>query len=312
VSLLLKEYAFFYAVFLSAAFIYFYFRGTVKKHILISLASFSVLFLLNSVYYLATAGDFFYYFTKIKENFDYSFYDFFPVFTARLTKSSSFLEIKQIALNIRYIFLRRFYLGLPLLGLVLSIYSIIKGKNLKAGYFYLGLFAVFIFGTTSFTRYAPLNLHNSWNIYPLLLPLFIIIAVYAIKAKKEIIYILAVIYLAGGFYSANMYAAFFDAGNKRELKEFIAENESANIYTDHHTKYGIDLIRGYEQGRLAEPLNLDSLHNAPKNSLIIYGDGVIGELKMQGYKYPDAPELLETYGFYKIKIFGTFVIYRKI
>ncbi len=312
VSLLLKEYAFFYAVFLSAAFIYFYFRGTVKKHILTSLASFSVLFILNSVYYLATVGDFFYYFTKIKENFDYSFYDFFPAFTARLTESSSFLEIKQIALNMRYIFLRRFYLGLPLLGLVLSIYSIIKGKNLKAGYFFLGLYAVFIFGTTSFSSYAPLNLHNSWNIYPLLLPLFIIVAVYSVKVKREVIYFLAVLYLLGGFYASYSYAAFFDSGNKRELKEFIGENESAEIYTDHHTKYGVDLIRGYDAERLAEPLNLDSLKNAPANSLIIYSDGVIGELKLQGYKYPDDPGLFEKYGFHIVKRFGTFDIYRKI
>ncbi|HEX3074205.1 MAG TPA: hypothetical protein VHP30_11390, partial [Ignavibacteriales bacterium] len=294
-------------------FIFFLFKGEFKRTVFFSLTAFSILFLAHSLYYLYNKDDFFYYFTMLNENFRYAYYDFFPASAAKVFGGSDYftLLVQQIILNIKYAFLRRHNMGLPLLGIALSIYSIVKKRNVISAYWFAGLSAIFIGFTTSIAIYAPLNLHNSWNLYPLIFPLFLIIAAYAKYLKREILYILCAAYLIGGVYVSYKYKAFFDVENKKELKTFIAQNADTEIYTDHHTKYGVDLIRFYEKGAHIL-LDEEQVRNIQKDGIVIYNKEVLDELKMQGHKYNITAGKLTQNKFVLVKKFGSFEAYKKI
>ena len=61
------------------------------------------------------------------------------------------------------------------------------------------------------------------------------------------------------------YQIFFDKDNLNSLKTFLRENPSKTIYTDHFTKYSVDLIREYKFDNskriLGRDFNFDQISN---------------------------------------------------
>ena len=108
------------------------------------------------------------------------------------------------------------------------------------------------------------------------------------------------------------YHNFFNHNELSELKSFVRENENGLFYTDHHTKYGIDLLSSYRKTGgnriiLGQGFPLNEVN---QGAFIIYNSNVIDELKLQGHQYPDF-SILGGDEFEEVNRFGEFFIYQK-
>jgi hypothetical protein len=108
------------------------------------------------------------------------------------------------------------------------------------------------------------------------------------------------------------YQIFFDKENLNSLKTFIIENPSKTIYSDHFTKYSIDLIRGYKSDNskriLGRNFNFNQLQNG---DWVLFNKKHIDELELQKYQFPDF-SILDNQSFKNVASFNDFILYEKL
>jgi 4-amino-4-deoxy-L-arabinose transferase-like glycosyltransferase len=270
---------------------------------------------LEGTLYLLLCNDFIYRLSIMQQNYNFSYYDFFPYTAQKLSGSKNYLRnlFDQIFLiNGRALFLRRFYLFLPLMSLVQCIINIKKKENLLLTFWFIGLAVLMIAFTTSFTEFKPLDLKRSWYIYPLIMPMVLLSALLLNRLKIQFKYFLLIAYVTGSFIMCDHYREFFNTGENNKFKNFLKSTSNKIIYTDHFTKYSIDLIRGNEtfnkSGRI-----LDKDFNWEKvaiNDLVIYSEANVDELKLQKYEFPDF-QILFSEIFKELNRFGKFRIFER-
>ena len=167
--------------------------------------------------------------------------------------------------------------------------------------------------TTSFTQYKPLDLHRNWYIYPLIMPAVILAAIFFESIKKSFRFILLASYLAASLVMSYKYAAFFGKDNLNNLKEFIRNQPGKVIYTDHFTKYSIDLIRDYKNPALTKTIQGRNfnLKTIPEGDWVLFNKKHFDELKLQKYKFPNF-NVLKSDTFKIVQKFEDFEIYKKL
>jgi hypothetical protein len=122
---------------------------------------------------------------------------------------------------------------------------------------------------------------------------------------------LIIIYILGSLIMCFEYENFFDKDNLNSLKTFLRDNSSKIIYTDHFTKYSVDLIREYNADSKRILGNDFNFNQIAKSDWILFNKKHIDELQMQKYQFPDF-SILKTNGFKKVASFKDFVFYEKL
>ncbi len=280
-----------------------------------SVGIFVFLFIVEALAYAIIDGDIFYRFNVMSQNFIFAYYDFFPnnlseppgTFWQYITAI-----IEQIFFyNSKHLFFRRFYLFIPFGALIISIYFLLKNEHKKIIYWFIGLCIMLMAFTTSLSAYIPMNLKSSWYMFPIFLPAIFLISLLISKFRWKYLAPILIIYSLGSMVMINSYKEFFDSENINGLKNFLTAHSSQLIYTDHHTKYGVDLIDEYKQPLrtkiIDEKFNIEI---TKKDDLIIFNRYVIEELKLQKYKFPEF-SFLNSDQFTKIGTFGKFLVFRK-
>jgi hypothetical protein len=137
-------------------------------------------------------------------------------------------------------------------------------------------------------------------------------AIFINKFKNYIKYGLMLIYFAGSLIMCRHYEVYFNKENGNEFKTFLKENPDKFIYTDHFTKYSIDLIRGYDKKNISERISGRdfNLNKISEGDWIVYSKKHIDELKIQKFQFPDF-EILSSSAFEEVKSFRDFNMYRK-
>lgn len=289
----------------------------IDQGILVSLMVPTMLLFFEALIYGSKTGDYLYRLHLVEQNYKYSYYDFFP-YTANagdVTGFKYFLGVlHQIFVeNLKDIFLRRFYLFIPLIALVQSVLLILSRKSKGIVFWFLGIVTLYAAMTTSLSNYRPLNLTFSWHLYPIFFPSIILAASFIKRFSFKISSIFFVVLFITSMVMTNAYQNYFELESKNEFKKFIRENDSEIIYTDHHTKYGIDLIDGYPETRRTKSVtNLNiPLSNIPITSFVIYNPDEINELMKQGHRFKFFSELYS--GKFKlIDVIAGYEIYRKV
>ncbi len=315
VSLLFKEYAYYYGLLLLFIFIYFLFveRKINWKYIVPHFVVGSF-FLLEGLYYLLSVKDFFYRLNILESNLLYSYYDFFP-YTLSIGEISARKYLaglfEHIGNNFKYLLLRRYYLFLPVISVYQTFIMFMKKEKFFLLIWFVGILLLMLFMTISFSSYTPNELRRVWYVYPLIMPMCILTAAFFSKVKPAFLQIFLSIYLIGSIFMSIEFQRFFDLENKNRFKQFMKENKDNIIYTDHHTAYGLRLIRGFEKNENIRSIsNLNAL-KIKKGELFVYSSLVIEELKKQKYSFPKLTDL-ESERFLKINSFGQFEIYENV
>jgi len=161
-SMQIKENIYYTAILLIILFVY----TIVKKKNLNAQIFIALLFILlnvviEGIVYLFLHTDILYRFTLLQQNYNYSYYDFFPHTAQKISNVKNYwsnLFDQIFIVNGKAIFLRRFYLFLPIVASIKSIINIRKKENLLLTFWFLGTLILLIAFTTSFTEYKPLDL----------------------------------------------------------------------------------------------------------------------------------------------------------
>lgn len=316
-SMQIKENIYYSAILLIMLLVYLIVKKkNLNTQIVIALLFIILNIVVEGIVYLFLHKDFLYRFTLLQQNYNYSYYDFFPQTAQKISNVKNYwrnLFDQIFVINGKAIFLRRFYLFLPIIASIKSVINIRKKENKLLTFWFLGTLILLIAFTTSFTEYKPLDLKRSWYIYPLLMPMIIITATFLNKMKRNLRYILVCIYIVGAVIMCSHYEVYFDKESKSELKSFIAENQQRKIFTDHFTKYSVDLIRSYSDLSKSDRI----LGNDFGWSKVVIGDWVlynqkhIDELKLQKHNFPDF-SILESNLFSRVKNYGDFIFYEKV
>jgi hypothetical protein len=272
-------------------------------------------YLFEGFVYLLLHNDFFYRITITTLNYNYSFYDFFPDTAQKLSGSKNYFKNlfdQLFMINTKSIFLRRFYLFLPIISIVQTLFSFRKKEYSIITFWFWGIGVLLIGFTTSLAEYKPLDLARSWYIYPLLMPMVILSSIFINRFSKHIRNGLIAIYVLGSLIMCVEYQNFFDKDNLNSLKSFLKENPSKTIYTDHFTKYSVDLIREYKIDNsrriLGGDFNFDQISHG---DWILLNKKHIDELQLQKYQFPDF-SILNTRAFKKTASFNDFIFYEKL
>ena len=316
VSMQIKENIYYIAISLLFLFIYLLIRNSkINLQILIGL----VFILLNTVVegfiYLYLHNDFFYRLTVLRKNYMYSFYDFFPYTAQKFSGSKNYwknLFVQVFIINLKSILLRRFYLFIPFLAVIKSYFNLKKKEYVLLSYWFLSTFILLVAFTTSSTEYKPLDLQRSWYIYPLLMPTIILTALFINNFKKFIQYSLITLYIAGGIIMCAHYEDYFNKTSNDELKSFLSTHPEETIYTDHFTKYSVDLLRNYANPDISRRITGSDFNWSviKKGDWVLYNRKHIDELELQKYKFLDF-SILKSDLFTKVKSFGDFIMYEK-
>ena len=315
-SMQFKENIFYTGILLIILWLYLLIKNkSVNTQIIISLIFIVLNVILEGVIYLFLHQDFLYRFTLLSQNYNYSYYDFFPYTAQKFRGIKNYwmnLFDQIFVINSKAIFLRRFYLFLPILASIKSLINIKKREYLILTYWFLGTLLLLIAFTTSFSEYKPLDLKRSWYIYPLLMPTIILSAITINQLIKYIKYFLIVIYISAGLIMSTHYEIYFDKENITNLKIFLSEHSDKKIFTDHFTKYSVDLIRNYKDLTKSERIlgNDFDWNKLNPGEWVLFNQNHIDELKMQRYNFPNF-STLQTGLFSKIEQFGDFAIYEK-
>ena len=314
-SMQIKESIYYTMILLLILLIYFLLKNRqLNFQILIALLFIAGNFFIEGFAYLLLHDDFLYRITITNINYNYSFYDFFPYTAQKLSGSKNYFGnlFDQIFLiNAKSVFLRRFYLFLPIVAAIQSYFSFKKKGHKLLIFWFWGTVILLIAITTSFTEYKPLDLTRSWYIYPLLMPMIILSSIFINRFSKLIQNGLIIIYLLASLIMCFSYQTFFDVKNLDALKDFLRENPSKMIYTDHFTKYSVDLLRGYEADNSKRILGDDfSFSQINKGEWLLYNKKHIEELEMQKYTFLDFT-ILNTNEFRKVAAFKDFIFYEK-
>ncbi|MGB5848261.1 MAG: glycosyltransferase family 39 protein, partial [Ignavibacteriaceae bacterium] len=284
-SMQIKENIYYTAILLIILLVYIIVKKkNLNTQIVIALLFIVLNIVVEGIVYLFLHKDFLFRFTLLQQNYNYSYYDFFPHTAQKISNVKNYWRnfFDQIfIINGKAIFLRRFYLFLPIIASIKSVINIRKKENQLLTFWFFGTLILLIAFTTSFTEYKPLDLKRSWYIYPLLMPMIIITATFLNKMKRNLRYILVCTYIIGGVIMCTHYEVYFDKENKSELKSFIAENQQHKIFTDHFTKYSVDLIRGYSDlGKSERILGANfNWNELQKGDWVLYNQKHIDELK---------------------------------
>ena len=107
------------------------------------------------------------------------------------------------------------------------------------------------------------------------------------------------------------YQIFFDKENLNSLKSFLRDNSSKTIYTDHFTKYSVDLIRDYKADSKRILGNDFNFSQIAKSDWILFNKKHIEELQMQKYKFPDF-SILNSNKFKMVASFNDFIFFEKL
>jgi 4-amino-4-deoxy-L-arabinose transferase-like glycosyltransferase len=314
-SMQFKENIYYVLILMIILLIYFLFK---KKHfnlqLLIGLFFIMGNYLVEGFVYLLLHNDFFYRLTITNLNYNYSYYDFFPYTAQKISDSKNYfrnLFDQIVMINAKSIFLRRFYLFLPLISVAQTFFSFKKKEQPILNFWFWGSVILMIAFTTSFTEYKPLDLARSWYIYPLMMPMVILSAIFINRFSKLTKTGLIVIYILGSLIMCFEYQIFFDKENLNSLKTFIRDNSSKTIYTDHFTKYSVDLIRDYNADSKRILGDNFSFSQIAKSDWILFNKKHIEELQMQKYKFPDF-SILNSNQFRKVASFNDFIFYEKL
>jgi 4-amino-4-deoxy-L-arabinose transferase-like glycosyltransferase len=272
-------------------------------------------YLIEGFIYFLLHNDFFYRITITNINYSYSYYDFFPYTAQKLSNSKNYFRnlFEQIfMINAKSIFLRRFYLFLPIVTSIQIYINFRKKEHSLLNFWFLGTAILMIVFTTSFNEYKPLDLARSWYIYPLLMPMIILSSIFISRFSKLIRNGLIAIYILGSLIMCFEYQNFFDKDNLTALKIFLRDNSSKVIYTDHFTKYSVDLIRGYKSDNSKRILgsNFD-FNQIGKGDWILFNQKHIEELQMQKHQLPDY-NVLTTSQFKEVASFNNFIFYERL
>jgi len=144
------------------------------------------------------------------------------------------------------------------------------------------------------------------------MPMIILSSIFINRFSKLIRNGLIAIYILGSLIMCFEYQNFFDKDNLTALKIFIRVNPSKIIYTDHFTKYSLDLIRGYESDNSKRILgsNFD-FNQIGKDDWILFNQKHIKELQMQKHQLPDF-KVLTTNQFKEVASFNNFIFYERL
>ena len=316
-SMQFKENIYYTGILLINLWLYLLIRNrTINTQIIIALIFIVLNAIVEGIVYLFLHQDFLYRFTLHSQNYNYSYYDFFPYTAEKFSGVKNYwrnLFDQVFIINSRAIFLRRFYLFLPILASIKSFINIKKKEHLLLTYWFLGTLILLIAFTTSFSNYKPLDLNRSWYIYPLLAPTIILSAIAINQLNRYIKYFLVGIYIIGGIIMSTHYEIYFDKEKISSLKLFLSEYPEKKIFTDHFTKYSIDLLRNYADLTKSERMlgnGFDWVTVEP-GEWVLFNQKHINELKLQRYNFPNFVTL-ESNLFNKIEQFGDFVIYEKM
>jgi hypothetical protein len=188
-----------------------------------------------------------------------------------------------------------------------------KTKEYKLLLFWFwGTAILLIAFTTSFTEYKPLDLTRSWYIYPLLMPMIILSAIFIDRFTNYIKIPIILIYSVGSLIMCFEYESFFDKNNLNSIKTFLRDNPTKFIYTDHFTKYSVDLIRNYQFDNSKRILGKDyNLASIKQGEWILLNKKHIEELQMQNYVFPDF-SVLNSQEFKKVATFNDYIFYEKV
>lgn len=316
ISMQFKETVYYVLILLIILLIYF----LLKKKQLVPQILIGVIFILLNYFiegfiYLLLHNDFFYRIAVTNTNYSYSYYDFFPYTAQEISGSKNYIRNlfdQIIIINTKSVFLRRFYLFLPIVASIQTYFNLKKKKFALINFWFWGTAILLVAFTTSISEYKPLDLARSWYIFPLLMPTIILSAIFINRYSKKIKAGLLVIYTLGSLIMCFEYKTFFDVVNLNELKSFLRENPSKMIYTDHFTKYSIDLIRSYQNEYSKRILGNKFDYNEVKTGdWIMYNEKHIKELILQKYKFPDL-STLNSNNFKKVESFNDFTIYEKL
>ena len=316
-SMQIKENISYVVILLLLLFSYLFFKKKrFNLQIVISLSFILLNSVLEGISYLFLHNDFLYRFTVLQQNYNYSFYDFFPYTAQKFSGSKN--HIKNIfdqvfIINLKSIFLRRFYLFIPLVAAIKTFFNFRKKGNVLLSYWFWGSLILLVAFTTSFSEYKPLDLQRSWYVYPLLMPAIILTAIFITNFSRIIRYSLVTIYIVGGIIMCTHYEGYFNKDDIVPLKSFLASHKTEKIFTDHYTKYSIDLLRNYStEGNSARisgsNFNWDEIN---PGDWLLYNKQHIDELELQKYKFPDF-SVLNSSKFRKLISFDNFIFYEKV
>ena len=310
-SIFVKEY-FVYVIFVLAVF---YIISFIRKHkpdrnLSIVFTVVAGILLAEALFYLFTRNDFFYVLHILKKNYEYCYYDFFPnnLIKNGVGGSNVFSQIfyQIFVINIKSLFFRRFYLFMPFIAFVISYVYLWKKQHVLLNVWFILLSVSLCILTTSFTQYSPLNLSRSWYGFIIFLPAVAIVSIRLSDLKSKYLVVIFVLYFSAGIYAINLYQGFLNVNSVDAFKQYIKQ-ESGLIYTDHHTKYGIDLVKGFDDS-VAVFDGFNSLDSLKPGNLVIYNSEVVKELKLQKYSFPDFTGLNGN-GFSRIRQYGFFDVY---
>lgn len=318
ISMQFKENMIYFAILLFAAWLYLLIKKKPLHYlVLIPILFVCLNFLTEGIYYLISTGDFLHRFTVTYANYHYSYYDFFPqtAYDAIGNDKSYFVALlyQVFVINLRSVFLRRFYLFLPLIALLQTFINILRKQDKWLTFWFLGLAILLIGFTTSLTQYKPLDLHRSWYIYPLMMPIVILSSMFLSGLKNNIKYSVVCLLFIFSFVMCRSYETYFNKNDLRKFKDFVRENPSRVIYTDPFTKYSIDLLRDYKNKDVSERiLGKDfNFMKIPYGDWVIYNRKHLDELKLQKHKFPKF-NILDSENFKKIAFIGDYKIFERV
>jgi hypothetical protein len=314
-SMQFKENIYYVLILLIILLVYFLFKKKqLNLQLLIGILFIVGNYLVEGFVYLLLHNDFFYRITITNINYSYSYYDFFPYTAQKLSGSKNYfrnLFDQLVVINTKSIFLRRFYLFLPLISVLQTFFSIKKKEQTILTFWFWGTAILMIALTTSFSEYKPLDLARSWYIYPLMMPMVILAAIFINRFSKLIKTGLIIIYIIGSLIMCFEYQMFFDKENLNSLKAFLRDNPAKTIYTDHFTKYSVDLIREYNaDSKRILGANFD-FNEIREGNWVIFNTKHIEELQIQKYQFPDF-SILNSNQFRKVISFNDFIFYEKL
>ena len=250
------------------------------------------------IYYLIN-GDFFYRLTAMSSMSTFSAHDF--VYQSGFT---------GIAENIKAVFLRRTMVFIPFLAVLQLILHRKKRKNRIVVYWFSGLVLLYLFFTMTLTEYKPMPLRFTWYLFPLFLPSMMLASKLLSEMKKGWMFFSALVYIAAALYYTDHFRGYFNLHEISDFNDFPNINGERVIYTDHFTKYSIDLIDGHRELSRTVRLNYEGNNSVPEGSLAVVHTGHTSELAMQGFIYPEE-SFFRNEEYEEVKRFGPFIIFEK-
>jgi 4-amino-4-deoxy-L-arabinose transferase-like glycosyltransferase len=313
-SMMFKENAFYTAILLGVLFLFvLVWKRSFNKYILISLGVLGLGMCLEGVVYYLINGDFFYRLSIMKEGALFSRHDFFNEGSAFGFEGGNYLIniLKLVFIdNTSAVFLRRTMVFIPLIAVIQLFVYRKNRKNRIAVYWFSGLLLLYLFFTMSLTSYQPMVLRFTWYLYPLFLPAMILAAKLFAEMKKGWMIVSAAGYIIFSLYMTDHFRQYFDMDNIEIFEHSVKAEPNRIIYTDHFTKYSIDLIDKYKRPSRVIRLNCSGGNIIPSGSLVVYHTGHISEIAKQGFNYPKESYYREN-GFEEINRFGAFIIFEK-